>query len=162
MTTSDVNVTQVWHSGASFVAFATVMSVSGMASHIPLAAGESLGRVSSAEVRPPQVPSVEALGVELRELDALREIVDANPGMLEVLAEAIDVLKDAFGGRASIALEPLIDPENPEPQPRIFVIAVTSMSFEQADGILDGVLDGWWAENQNRVGHSVFFTTEFV
>ena len=79
-----------------------------------------------------------------------------------MLVDAVGEIRKAFGERATIALEPFVDPELANAQPRVFVVAVTRLSFREADEILDRVLDGWWADNQSRADYLVSLATEFV
>ena len=106
--------------------------------------------------------AIERLGVELRDPDVLRTILRGNPELTDLVLEAAGELQGAFGDRATIALEHYIDPEFPGAQPRVFVLAVTSLSFRDADEILDRILEGWWADNHSRADCLVSLATEFV
>lgn len=123
----------------------------------------STGHASKAELLPDSaLSSVEQLGVELRDPDTLLEVLRGDSELADLLVDAVGQLRDAFADWASIAIEPFFDPELADARPRVYVLAVTHLSFQQADAILDRVLDGWWVNNQSRADYRVSLATEFV
>jgi hypothetical protein len=107
------------------------------------------------------LPAIERLVVEVRQPDVLWGVLRGTPDLAELIVDVVHELRAGFGDRAKIVLEPFIDPEQPNAQPRVFVIVVTRLPFQQADAILDRILDGWWADNQSRANYLVSLATEF-
>ena len=100
--------------------------------------------------------------IEWRERAALKQAFSETPDLEALVCDAARELGRAFAGQARIAVEALIDPEEQGARAQVFVIAVTSLPFEQADELLDTVLDDWWSRNQSRADYRVSLATELL
>lgn len=101
--------------------------------------------------------------VEIRDPATVASVIEDVPGMLDMLVDSVAVLRTAFGPSATgIVIEPFVDPEVSFPTTRLFVRALTSLSFEDADAILERVVSDWWMENANRAEGRVTIDMEFV
>jgi hypothetical protein len=102
-------------------------------------------------------------GIELRDRRRLDEIMVNVPDMPDMLREAAHELRRQFGADLErIAIQPFVDPEAIGTPPIVFVMAITKLPFEQADAILDRVLEGWWVTNHERAQGRVSLATEFI
>jgi hypothetical protein len=108
--------------------------------------------------------SIERLqGVEIRNPASVGSVIEEVPGMLDMLVDAVAILRKAFGRHAKgIAIQPFIDPESTDGVVHLFVLALTPLSFAESDQILQGVVSSWWEANAARAGGRVTIDTEFV
>lgn len=115
------------------------------------------------QVRPSRSVIERLQGVEIRKPATVGPVIAEVPGMLDLLVDAVDVLRKAFGAHGSgIVIQPFEDPESTDGVVHLFVLVRTPLSFAESDQILQGVVSSWWEANAARAAGRVTIDTEFV
>jgi hypothetical protein len=81
-------------------------------------------------------------------------------GLVALLDEACEKLRELFGPGATFELERFDDPESSRSKPTLFLTIRTDSAFSEADATLRRFDDEWWFDNLHRARGKLEFCVE--
>ncbi|MBX3276440.1 MAG: hypothetical protein KF868_00420 [Acidobacteria bacterium] len=98
--------------------------------------------VSSSSFPNPALIERLSLDYQFRDYSQVREFLQKNPFLVNVLLEAFSEIRSHFGGSTQIALEVVTDPEDGDQQ--LFAYILTPLAARDALALRDRLDEEWW------------------
>jgi hypothetical protein len=85
-----------------------------------------------------------------------------DPALNDLLRDAVEAIRVAFGQAAELRVEPFLDPEVVGAVPRAYLVIRTRLSFAEAERKLDALDEGWWLANLHRASGRLSIALDYV
>lgn len=98
---------------------------------------------------------------QLVEVDRLAALLAQDEKLVHLIDEALSCAKEIFESKASLAVEPFVDPESTNSDARVFLVVRTTLDVEEGIRRMDR-LDEWWLDLGDRSSSVLSLAIDYV